>query len=379
MTAAVSPISRPALLRFLPPTAVGIFALIVGAVVWASGETFGFDFLAYYQAAERVLAGERLYDPTVEQTGGFGLFYYPPPFVLPILPLALLNGSLATWVWLAISIAAFFAAVALMPVSVTVRWTIVLLAGAMWPVAYTFKLGQVGPLLLLAFAVGWRWMDRPGRLGTAASMGALIKLQPGLILVWAALTGRWTAVLVGGAIAATAAIAATLVVGINAWFDYVALLRNVSDPITTPHNFTPGAIAFQMGTGTATAALIQLAASIAVVGAVIIAAWRAAASASFLVGVMASQLLSPVLWDHYAMLLLLPVAWLLQRQHRWAVLVPLALSIPLVSVLPPAVYPLSFGLLLGGVLLVGVRDRRTDLASDALVRRGAPPGAVAAR
>ena len=38
---------------------------------------------------------------------------------------------------------------------------------------------------------------------------------------------------------------------------------------------------------------------------------------------MASQLLSPVLWDHYAMLLLLPVAWLIDRGQWWAVRVPL--------------------------------------------------------
>ena len=37
----------------------------------------------------------------------------------------------------------------------------------------------------------------------------------------------------------------------------------------------------------------------------------ATAEASYLVAVVASQLLSPVLWDHYALLLLLPVAWLL--------------------------------------------------------------------
>ena len=63
-----------------------------------------------------------------------------------------------------------------------------------------------------------------------------------------------------------------------------------------------------------------------VVAAVILAALRARADASLLVAIVASQLLSPVLWDHYAMLLLLPVAWLLERRQWWAVLIPLVTS-----------------------------------------------------
>ena len=48
-----------------------------------------------------------------------------------------------------------------------VRWAIVLLAGLSWPFVYAIKLGQVGPILFLLFAIGWRWLDRPVRLGVA--------------------------------------------------------------------------------------------------------------------------------------------------------------------------------------------------------------------
>ena len=76
----------------------------------------------------------------------------------------------------------------------TVRWWIVLLAGLSWPFAYAVKLGQVGPLLFLLFAIGWRWLDEPIRLGASAALGTAIKLQPGIIFVWAVLTGRFRAV-----------------------------------------------------------------------------------------------------------------------------------------------------------------------------------------
>src|SRR6185436_8123652 len=157
----------------------------------------------------------------------------------------------ASWVWLGLSVAMLLGGIYLMPARASVRWGTLLLAGLSWPVAYALKLGQVGPLLLLLFAIGWRWLDRPAAVGAAGALGAIVKIQPGLILVWALLTRRFGAVAIGAAILVVAAIAATIVLGgFGVWADYVALLRNVSDPITTPHNFTPGAAAYQFGVPT---------------------------------------------------------------------------------------------------------------------------------
>jgi alpha-1,2-mannosyltransferase len=336
---------------------VGVPGLVVLAAV--SGGTFGYDFLAYHQAAQRVLTGGHLYDLSVEAAGGFGLFYYPPPFALAIVPFTILPGPAAAWVWLALSVAMLIAAIAVMPVRTDVRWATLLLAGLCWPVAYALKLGQVGPLLLLLFAIGWRWLDRPIVVGGIAAAGALVKIQPGLVLVWALLTGRFRTVAVGLVILLIAAAAATLVLGgIGVWRDYVALLRNVTEPITTPHNFTPGAAAYQAGLALGPATAIQVVSSGLVVAIVLVAAARTSADASYLVTVAASQLLSPVLWDHYAMLLLLPVAWLLNRRQWWAAAIPLVTSaVLLVPGLPAAIYPLSFWACLLGVLVSGMAAR----------------------
>ncbi|HEY0442624.1 MAG TPA: glycosyltransferase family 87 protein [Candidatus Limnocylindrales bacterium] len=342
----------------LPFAALLTFAVVVGAIVASAARagSLGFDFLAYYDAARRVLTGGQLYDVTVQQAGAFGIFYYPPPFLLAVLPFGLLDAGAATWLWTGLLLVAFGAGVAIMPVPRTVRWLVILLAGLSWPFAYAIKLGQVGPLLFLLFAAGWRWMDRPGPLGLAAAAGAAIKLQPGLVLVWAMGTGRVRAVLVGVVALAGATVAATaLAGGPHIWPDYLALLRNVADPITTPHNFTPGAIAYQLGAPDAAAALVQTTVSVVVAIAVAVAARRATAEASYLVVVVASQLLSPVLWDHYAMLLLLPVAWLVARGHWWAVAIPLATSSALISVSPAATYPLAFACTIVALLGVGIR------------------------
>src|SRR5690349_12744196 len=113
----------------LPIIALVSFTLGLAATLAVAGDTLGFDFLAYHQAAARLLAGQPLYDMSYTQTGGFGLFYYPPTFAPILLPLGLLTATTATWSWIAISICAFLVGVAAMPVSRTVKWSTILLAG----------------------------------------------------------------------------------------------------------------------------------------------------------------------------------------------------------------------------------------------------------
>jgi len=351
-------------------------ALVVpGVIVIAAvaANTFAYDFYAYHMAANRVLAGQPLYDPTIKASGVFGLYYYPPPFVLAILPLALLTSGVAVWVWLWLSAAMLVAGIWLMPVSPTVRWATLLLAGLSWPVAYALKLGQVGPILFLLFAAGWRWLDRPAILGLSGALGAMVKIQPGIVLAWAVVTGRWRAVAIGSAVLVAGGIIATMVAGgPSIWGDYARLLDNVSDATFLPHNYTPGAVAFQLGVPGAGAIAIQVAASIAVVLVMIVAARRLPSDASYLVAVIASQLLSPVLWDHYAMLLLLPVAWMLERRRWWALLIPLATSVLVLPIGQPAlIYPIVFWAALAGVIVVGHDDAGLGATAHAAAQAAA--------
>jgi hypothetical protein len=341
--------------RWLPALAVITFALATALIIAISGSTLGYDYSAYLAAADRILAGAPLYDTSVDVAGGFAIYLYPPPFAIAMLPFALLPEPVGLAVWLGALVAAFLVGIAILPVRRDVRWAIVLLAGLSWPFLYSIKLGQVGPLLLLAFAVAWRWRDRPAVLGAALATGALMKVQPALAFGWALATRRFRGAAAGIAIAAVVAAGSALLLGLQTWSDYVALLGRVSTPVTTPHNFTPGAIAFQLGMPADSAGVIQIAAMIAVVLVTVVAWIRLDAEASLMVTVVASQLLSPLLWDHYAMLLLLPTALLLQRRHWWAVAIPLA------GWLPAPAYPLVFAVALVAPFL-SERPRRTAVA-----------------
>ncbi|GIW20578.1 MAG: hypothetical protein KatS3mg065_0874 [Chloroflexota bacterium] len=339
--------------RLLPLSATAVFvgsiafSLLVGVVAG----TVGFDYLAYDAAARRLLAGALLYDTSFRTTGVFGLFYYPPQFVFGLLPLTLLPADVGIWVWAAISTAAVVAAIWLMPVGSTARWSALLLAGLSWPVVFAIGLGQVGPLLLLLFAVGWRWIHSDAAVGLAGAVGAMIKIQPALVLVWALLRGRWRAVGVGALALVLTSALATAVVTPRAWFDLVTLATRVGDPIEAPRNVTLGALLHGIGFDRSSATILHWL-FLALVG----AGWvfivvRRAPVVGYLATVVVSQLASPLLWDHYAMVLLLPVAYLLDRGRWWAALVPLASPWLLAGQIPGVVYPLVYVATLWGLVV----------------------------
>ena len=109
----------------------------------------------------------------------------------------------------------------------------------------------------------------------------------------------------------------------------------------------------------------QLAVLVATAAAVLVSIRWATAEASLVVAIVASQLLSPLLWDHYAVVLLIPTAWLLARGQAWAIAIPLATWFPLVGLTPPAAYPVLFVVGLVAPLVLGVRDARLPRTNGA--------------
>jgi hypothetical protein len=66
------------------------------------------------------------------------------------------------------------------------------------------------------------------------------------------------------------------------------------------------------------------------------------------------------------MLLLLPLAWLLERRQGWSVSLVLATSVVLVQVIPGWVYPVTFWVSLASVMWFGMRSDRVEAGSRSL-------------
>ena len=349
---------------FVPVGSILLLATMIGLILGTAGKTLGYDYSCYAGAARNLLDGKAIYDNAFSINVGTcpGTYTYPPAFAVALVPWLSLEGA-AAGLWCVAMALCFLAGAALLPVRRDVRWLIVILAALNWPLLYAVKLGQVEPILFLGFAATWRWMDEAAVVGAATAVGALIKVQPGLLAVWAIATGRYRAAAIGISATVALATAATLVTGASAWSAYLDLLRGLGATLVTPHNFAPGAIAYQAGAPENVATAVQLA-SAAVALAALLAAWRFASPiASLQVTIVASQLLSAPLRDHYAVLLFLPTAWLVARGRTWAVVFPLLgwLALPAdgsdTAWLAAASVPLTFFACLAVVLVEAVLER----------------------
>ena len=106
-------------------------------------------------------------------------------------------------------------------------------------------------------------------------------------------------------------------------------------------------MALELGAGT-TGSTLALLAGYAVAIAAVLLGLRRDRELGFVVTVMASLLLSPLLWDHYLAMLVLPAAFLAQRGRPWAIFLPLAAWLPVIDESWAFLYPV---IVIGATLL----------------------------
>jgi glycosyl transferase family 87 len=365
------PARRPSIALVVSASAAGLgLILLLGALpTLSTGIGFGFDFDAYYAAAGRLIAGERLY---LAETvigpfthGTHGLYVYAPPLALGLLPLAGLDLATATVAWYLLRILILAIACALLPVRPWVRFAAFAVTAFSAPFLSDQSLGNVNALLLLLLAIAWRWLDRPV---SAIAVAATIAIRPQMVilLAWWAIRRRWSLVAWCLGAGLVLVILTLPIVGIAAYVDFIQVLRNIRFE-GAANNVAVPAIAADLGlpapigtVGYVTGAAIGLVA--------VVASRRRAPAMGFVVGVAATLLLTPLLWPHYLVLVVLPAAFMADRGWWWAI------GLPLLGWLPSAFLPLVG---LAGVLGPYLAPR-TDRPSDASVRvegaRAGEPG-----
>jgi hypothetical protein len=175
--------------------------------------------------------------------------------------------------------------------------------------------GTIGPLLLLAAAASWRLRRSPWS-GVLLALAAAAKLFMWPLLIWLLLTRRFRA---------SVAAAGTLGVLIAVWAAtnrdglarYPATLRALERG--HPSSYSPRSLWLALGLPGAQ----FVAVAIALVGVVLIARARDD-KAGFAAAIAVSLLATPLLWLHYLVLLLIPLA-LYRPRLSWPWLLPLAL------------------------------------------------------
>ena len=313
----------------------GSLWLVAGLVAFPGAEGWGYDYQAYTDAAQRLTAEGTIYQPeTLDgpyRPGPYGLYMYAPPLGVAVGPLAGLELDVGVVAWYVLHLVALVAACGLLPVPSWVRLATFGVAALSLAVTRDLLLGNVSVLLLLALAVAWRWLDRPaGAIAQALAMA--VRPTLGVLLLWQLLRRQWRAVAwtVG---AGLALIVLTLpFVGLDGYRDYLTVLRNLGGVTGVEHNLDLSTTFVALGVDEPLAELALLAGyglAIAAIG----LSLRREPELGFVVTASASLLLSPLLWDHYLTMLVLPAAYLAARGRTWG------LVLPLLSWLPPVAAP----------------------------------------
>lgn len=336
--------------------ALGLLILVLASRMFVGSEGFGYDYLAYDDAARRIGAGAPLYLPdTVEayaEERYEGLYLYPPPLAIAFVPLTVVDQSAATIAWMALRLLLLIGACLALPVSRRARLVTLGLAGLSFPVLFDLNIGNVSIVVFALCVVAWRWMGTP----VAALSHVLLALIRLPMLLFGVL---WLAQRRYDALAWTIAVGVVLllvsvpIVGIATYADYVGILRGLSGITGGEHDLSFGSTLSGLGASSAVAGLAVIVSYVLGLAAVIVAARRQSQSTAFVVTALATLLTAPFVHPHYLVLLLLPAALLMDRGHWWGA------GLPLLGWLPDALLPLA-GVLAIGLLLVAP-DRQPAL------------------
>jgi hypothetical protein len=203
------PVDRGSRIALVVLAAIGAALFAVVAVTrWGTPG----DEYAYWLAAQRLVAGQPLYDPTATLVTPY-TYLYPPPLAQALAPLTLV-----------LSDDAF-----------NIAWTVLLLACLWWlggrnlfvalaliafvPVAVELWYRNVHLILAVLIVLGLR------RGGWWFSVGAAIKITPALGILYLASRGRYrdaaVAAVVGGAL-----LSASVALAPDAWREFVEVVLN---------------------------------------------------------------------------------------------------------------------------------------------------------
>jgi alpha-1,2-mannosyltransferase len=289
-----------------------------------------YDFAIFLQAADDVRAGDDPYvDPDSVSENARAPYAYPPLLAIVLIPATALpddvGGSSPVGVLVSLFlIACVVGTLALLDVR---DWRCYPVALLYPPTLENVEYGAIGPVLALLVALAWRYRDRAG--AAAGSLGAVIALKVFLwpLVVWLAATRRWLAAVGAAAVAGALVLGSWAVIGFDGIADYPDLLRQLSD-LEAENSYSAYAILIAAGLGST---LAHLAVAAAAVG-LLALGWRAARDGgdgdrrAFSFALAAGFVLTPILWLHYLVLLVVPIALARPRlSGLW--LVPLAMTV----------------------------------------------------
>jgi hypothetical protein len=302
---------RTAARRLVPIVVFGIVPLAAVCLLLASSlETSSrlafWDFHALWNAGHDVLHGRDPYPPASRDVlAGEQAFVYPAPAAVAAVPFALLPFRASGVAFEVLSVAALLLALRIAGVR---DWRCFGLAFLYRPVLHALSLGAVSPFLALGLAIAWRWRDR--RWVAAGAVAALILLKVFLwpLVLWLAFTRRLMTAALAVAFTAGVSLAGWSVVGFAGLRAYPHVLGLLSK-ILEGKSYSLVALGLSLGAGATAARALAALVGLACLALVAWHGRKTGADAwTFTAAIAAALALSPIVWLHYFVLLLVPLA-----------------------------------------------------------------------
>jgi glycosyl transferase family 87 len=263
------------------------------------------DLGVFIRAASAILDGHSPYVFRADQT-----YAYPPLLAFLATPLEPLGVGAAMTVSIVVSLAAIAGALWLLGVR---DWRCYCLV-PLYPVTRSaVGLGTVGPLLLLAIAIAWRWRDRLFEPALAVGAAVALKLFLWPLAIWLAVTRRNRAALAAVAFALALALVPWAAIGFKGLADYPSLLNRLADQEASA-SYSVYAIGVRLHLPEAAATVLAVAVTAALLAAMV---WvgrdrlrtpRDRDVAVLTLALAAALAATPIVWVHYFLLLIVPIA-----------------------------------------------------------------------
>lgn len=284
------------------------------AVLWAyfrvrsgfDNGVIGFDFEGtLWDAGIAIREGRSPYPtPVVSEVETGNPALYPPLLMLLVAPLTVLPWSIGLTVWTALMGVALAGALYILDVRDLRCYALTLISA---PAIQGLVYGNATLLLVPLVALAWRWRAHWARSGAVVGLAVASKLFLWPLLFWLLGTRRYRAFGAAVVVTCLGVLAPWAAIGFAGFSSYPDLLR-VAEDVYAAHGYSVATMLNALGIETQLASRSALAVGLAIGALAFVAGRRSTDEISISLAVLAAILGSPIVWEYYYTLLLVPLA-----------------------------------------------------------------------
>lgn len=281
-----------------------VVTIVLMVRYWVDGN-FAVDFTHFFWVAGwRTLHGLSPYSWSAAEVRAWGGFPYPALTAIAFVPFALLPVSTAACVFVALLLAALACALRVLGIRDRRLWAAALL---WWPVISAWQAGNMPLLLVLLLALIWRFRERPVLCGVLVAIAMTAKPMLWPLAIWLIATRRWRSAAAAVGVGGIANLGAFALLGMSQISRYLHLSAQLTD-VQLHRGYGVIAIALRAGVSQSAAWVCLVLLTIVLVIACLRAGRRHDQARCFHLTVLTTLVASPLVWNHYLALLLVPVA-----------------------------------------------------------------------